>query len=104
MAGGKKQHATLSRQTSVEMLYQQKNTVMSYIARIRRSIKEKTISFNPNEIKYRLEILDQYIDQAMVYQSEIDVLDPSNNDRADLEDLCVTIKCLLIKILPSTPQ
>lgn len=101
MGGGRKSNPPLSRQNSVEFLYQQKHSVLANISRIRRSIKEKTISFKPSEIQCRLEILNQYIEQAMTYQSEIDVLDPSNKERADLEDLCVTTKGLLIELLPS---
>ncbi|XP_065368751.1 uncharacterized protein LOC135961183 [Calliphora vicina] len=89
----------------LEALCQQKNTVLNNIDRVRRSIREKTISFNPIELECRLDILNSYIEQAMTYQSEIDILDPENEDRSAVEDLCVSTKCLLLGYLtPSRKQ
>ena len=35
----------------------------------------------------------------MKLQSKVDNLDPDNDDRAELEDLCVTTKSLIISLL-----
>ncbi|XP_046803809.1 uncharacterized protein LOC124419233 [Lucilia cuprina] len=41
----------------------------------------------------------------MTYQSEIDILDPENDERSAVEDLCVSTKCLLLGYLtPSRSQ
>ncbi|KAI8115028.1 hypothetical protein CVS40_12704 [Lucilia cuprina] len=89
----------------LEILNQQKNTVLNNINRVRRAIKEKTIYFNPLELECRLDILNSYIEQAMTYQSEIDILDPENDERSAVEDLCVSTKCLLLGYLtPSRRQ
>ncbi|XP_046803876.1 uncharacterized protein LOC124419278 [Lucilia cuprina] len=85
--------------SKLEILNQQKNTVLNNINRVRRSIKEKTISFNLLELECRLDILNSYIEQAMTYQSEIDILDPENDERSAVEDLCVSTKCLLLGYL-----
>ncbi|KAI8129104.1 hypothetical protein CVS40_0912 [Lucilia cuprina] len=85
--------------SKLEILNQQKNTVLNNINRVRRSIKEKTISFNPLELECRLDILNSYIEQAMTYQSEIDILDPENDERSAVENLCVSTKCQLIGYL-----
>ena len=42
------------------------------------------------ELECRLDILKSYIDQAMKLQSDVDNLDSDNDDRAELENLCVT--------------
>ncbi|XP_065368808.1 uncharacterized protein LOC135961242 [Calliphora vicina] len=98
MGGGKKQKSS----TSLESLYQQKNKILNNVSRIRRSIKEKTISFNQNELHCRLEILNSYIEDVMDIQTEIDILDPSNDERSDLENLCVSTKSMLLGYL--TPR
>lgn len=72
--------------------------VVKNIERIKQSVVNKTISFNPFEIDCRLEILKDYINQAMEVQSELDVLNPDNEDRSALEDLCVSTKSLLLSL------
>ena len=52
---------------------------------------EKTISFKLNELECRLDILSSDIDTAISLQSDLDLYDPTNDDRADLEDICVTM-------------
>ena len=66
------------------------------IVRIRQFILEKTISFNQIELECWLDILKNYIDKAMKLQSFVDNLDPENNDRPELEDICVTTKSLFL--------
>lgn len=95
MAGGRK-HQSPPQHTGAEALIQQKATVANNIARIKRSIKERTISTNPIELECRLDILNSYIEQAMAYQSELDIIAPTNDDRVVLEDLCVSTKSLLM--------
>ena len=51
------------------------------------------------ELECRLDILKSYIDQAMKLQSDVDNLDSDNDDRAELEDLCVTTKSLFMSLL-----
>ncbi|XP_065368955.1 uncharacterized protein LOC135961383 [Calliphora vicina] len=97
MAGGKK-HQNNPVSENLEKLIQRKAKVVENIERIKRSIIEKTISFNTFEIDCRLEILKDHIAQAMEFQSELDILDPTNDDRSELEDLCVTTKSLLLSL------
>ena len=56
--------------------------IIANIDRIRQSVVDRTISFNPMELEYRLDILKSYIDQAMKLQSDVDNLDSDNDDRA----------------------
>lgn len=88
-----------SHSSKLETLYQQKNTILNNISRMKRSIEEKTISFHVHDLEGRLDILNSYVHEAMVFQSEIDMLDPLNDERADLEDLCISTKSLLLKHL-----
>ncbi|XP_061393091.1 uncharacterized protein LOC133328547, partial [Musca vetustissima] len=79
MAGGKKHQSTPD--TEVANIKQQKEKVIENIERIKTSFREKRISFNTIELECRLDILNKYIDDAMRLQSELDILDPDNNDR-----------------------
>lgn len=97
MAGGKK-HQPAPESEELTRLKQQKGKVVENISRIKTSIVNKTISFNPFEIECRLEILQEYITKAMNYQSELENLDPSNDERSELENLCVSTKSLLLNL------
>ena len=92
----RQQSSQQSRPNKIDVANQQKDTIMANIARIKRSITDRTISTNPIELECRLDILNSYIEQAMVMQSEIDIIDPTNDGRSELEDLCVSTKSLLI--------
>lgn len=97
MAGGKKHQSDPANDNS-QKLSQRMEKVVKNIERIKQSVVNKTISFNPFEIDCRLEILKDYINQAMEVQSELDVLNPDNEDRSALEDLCVSTKSLLLSL------
>ena len=58
------------------------------IERIRQSVVDKPISFNPIELECRLDILKSYIEQVIKLQSDVDNLDSDNDDRAELVNLC----------------
>ncbi|XP_037823707.1 uncharacterized protein LOC119612057 [Lucilia sericata] len=94
----KKKHQEDPVSDDLDKLMQRKAKVVENIERIKKSILEKTISFNPFEIECRLEILKDHIDQAMEFQSQLDILDPTNDDRSELENLCVTTKSLLLSL------
>ena len=96
--GGKK-HQEDTATIMFDKICKQKNKVVQDIVRIRQSIMDKTISFNATELECRLDILKSYIDKAMALQSEIDELSPDNDDRAELEDVCVTTKSLFLQLL-----
>ncbi|XP_075163365.1 uncharacterized protein LOC142235999 [Haematobia irritans] len=96
---GKKRQTSPCLATSLESLRSQKAASVANIERIRQSVKDKTISFNPIEIECRMEILNSYINTLMAHQSELDLLDPTNGERASVEDLCVSTKSLFLKIL-----
>lgn len=51
-----------------------------------------------------MDILKAYIDQAMKYQSEIDNLDPDDDDRGELEDFSVSTKSMFLSLLSKNPQ
>ena len=53
----------------------------------------------PNELKCRLDILSSYIDIAMSLQSDLDLHDPTNDNKADLEDIPVTTKSLFLSMI-----
>ena len=40
----------------------------------------------------------------MKLQSDVDNLDPENNERAELEDICVTTKSLFLSLLAKNRQ
>ena len=42
--------------------------------------------------------IENYIDQAMKPQSDVDNSNLENNDRAELEDICVTTKALFLSL------
>ncbi|KAI8116345.1 hypothetical protein CVS40_11573 [Lucilia cuprina] len=44
------------------------------------------------KIECRLEILKDHIDQAMEFQSQLDILDPTNDDRSELENLLLSLQ------------
>ena len=95
----RKRHDSPSKSESFEKLITKKTKVVEKIIRIRQSILEKTISFNPIELECRLDILKNYIDQAIKLQSDMGNLDPENNDRVELEDICVSTKALFLSLL-----
>ncbi|XP_037819937.1 uncharacterized protein LOC119609284 [Lucilia sericata] len=99
---GKKRQDSPSKSEALTKALEKKAKVVQNIERIRQSIREKTISFNPIELECRLDILTSYIDQAMKLQSEVDNLDPNNDDRAELENICVITKSLFLSILAKT--
>ena len=76
-----------------QIRFRQENVIKS-IQRIKQSEHGKTISFNPNELECRLDILSSYIDTAMSLQTDLVLYDPTNDDRANLKDICVTTKSL----------
>ena len=44
------------------------------------------------ELKYRLGIAEAYFKQIFTYQTNIELLNPEDNARADLEDIFITLK------------
>ncbi|XP_075167480.1 uncharacterized protein LOC142239573 [Haematobia irritans] len=94
--GGKK-HQTPD--IELEKLQQRRSKLMENINRIRLSITNKTISLNKTELECRLDILKSYIDQVMNLQSEIEVLDPSDDLRERVEDTSVSAKTLLLNLV-----
>ena len=88
----------------MEKLVLRKPKVVKNITRIRQSILENTIVFNPIELECRVDILKNYIDQAINLQSDVDQLDPENNHRAELENICVTTKTLFLTLLAKNGQ
>ena len=92
---GSKRQDFSSRVEYLEKLRTKKAKVITNIDRIRKSVVDRTISFNPMELECRLDILKSYINQTMKLQSDMDNLDCGNDDGVELENLCVTTKSLL---------
>ncbi|XP_041451933.1 uncharacterized protein LOC121405335 [Drosophila obscura] len=80
--------------TKLTKLYVRLEKISEDINRMRIAFEEGSISLDPLQIQCRLEVLNSYIEKAMALQSEIDVLDPDNSDRAALEETCVITKAL----------
>ena len=95
----RKRQDSSSKTESLEKLITKKARVVENIIRIRQSILEKTIVFIPVELDCRLDILKNYIDQAMKLQSDVDNLDTEKNYRADHKDIYVTTKSLFLSLL-----
>lgn len=96
---GKKRQSSPLKEVGVEQVIQQKMVVVANILRIKDSITERTISFDPYALEYRLSILNSYIEKAMGLQSEIESIEPNDNTRSELEDICVSSKSLLLSVI-----
>ena len=94
---GSKRQDSPSRVENLEKLLAKKAKVITNIDRIRQSVVDRTISFNPMELECRMDILKSYNDQAMKLQSDVGNLDSDNdNDPTimDIEKFNHLISCL----------
>ena len=92
----RKRQDSSSKTESLEKLITKKARVVENIIRIRQSILEK---MDCRLLDCRLDILKNYIDQAMKLQSDVDNLDTEKNYRADHKDIYVTTKSLFLSLL-----
>ena len=83
----------------IEQIRSRQKNVIKSIERIKQSVYDKTISFNPNELECWLDILKAYIDTTMSLQSDLDVYNPTNDDRVELVDICLTTKSLFLSMI-----
>jgi hypothetical protein len=80
-------------------LFVRLDKVTEDISRIKHKFKSSSVSKNQFELQCRLDMLNSYIEKAMGLQSEIDSLDPENDNRSGLEEICVTTKALFMSAL-----
>ncbi|XP_037929892.1 uncharacterized protein LOC119664680 [Teleopsis dalmanni] len=95
----KKRSQSLQSPKGVETLIHNREAVVADILRLKANLLEGNVAKSPSELECRLEILDSYIDKAMQYQSKIFDLDPTDDYRAVLEDICVSTKSLFLQKL-----
>ncbi|XP_037931322.1 uncharacterized protein LOC119666116 [Teleopsis dalmanni] len=95
----KKRSHSLQSPKAVDTLIHNREAVVADILRLKANLLEGIVSKSPSELECRLEILDSYIDKAMQYQSKIFDLDPTDDYRAVLENVCVSTKSLFLQKL-----
>lgn len=87
---------------SLSCLQKQRSKIRGNITRIKKMYQDGTGSLDQIDMQLRLEILDSYIKQLMDYQTEIEKLNPDDNKRGELEEVCIGAKSILLSKLGST--
>lgn len=62
-------------------------------------LDSSTAKWDPVELQCRLEILTSYMEQVMSYQSQTKIFEQDDNNRAEIEELCISTKSRLITLL-----
>ncbi|XP_075151043.1 uncharacterized protein LOC142225150 [Haematobia irritans] len=76
-------------------LHKQRASAKGNITRIKKFLEDRRETLNTIDLECRLEILNSYIKQLMAYQTEIEKISPDDR-RAELEEICITTKTLLL--------
>ncbi|XP_037820753.1 uncharacterized protein LOC119611053 [Lucilia sericata] len=89
----------MSEAENLSTLQKQRSSAKGNITRIKNMYLDGSASLNPIDVQCRLEILNSYIKQLMAYQTEIEKLCPDDNERGELEEICISCKALLLSNL-----
>ena len=92
----KKKRNSLSRTLDVGANCSKRDKVLANILQMKEALAERRISLDPIELECRLDILNNYIDQVMCLQSEIEDTTPMNDQRFEIESICVSTKSMYI--------
>ncbi|XP_054725764.1 uncharacterized protein LOC129235760 [Anastrepha obliqua] len=83
----------------LKSLKRQRTVAKNSIVRIKTGLLDKTMSLDPIELEYRLDILNSHSDKLMKCQSKIEEIDEEDIARGELEDLIVETKSVIKSIL-----
>lgn len=82
--------------TEAETLQRQRAAVKANVTRIKNLV---TNTMSSSELECRLGLVEAYFKQLLSIQSDIEIHNPKDNSRADLEELCILTKTKIIDLM-----
>lgn len=82
--------------SDLESLQRQRASVKANVTRTKNLVN---VTMSASELECRLSLVEAYFKQLLSIQSDIENLNPNDNARADIEELCILTKSKIIDIM-----
>ena len=80
-------------------LKRKRDLITKNLVRVKKGIEDKTLSLSPSVLDVRLELVTTDVEKVLEIQSIIEEHDLEDNNRPDLEDICIETKALIMKLI-----